>query len=549
MLKLRKNLFIILSTCSLGILLFINILSLFINIKQSFIFNQIGSINWILSYFLIIVFSIKSLIKLIKLSFNKKWFLTLLIIIIFVFLSFFQAIQTASVSHETTQEVACITNSKYLGEKYNQPCFLGYPARQYLIQALPSLFFTKSIVTLNSGAILYFIPGLIIFSYALIYANKNKKYPDEIVSIALSLLLSFYFISHFYFHSFEQSIFPLSLGLAGTGLSLLYKKSGKLDILLLLIIVIQHAIFAYTPALSLVPLFAVFFLIASYQWIKNKRNFVLIIMLFSVITGSSLAISMQNRSDIRVFNNHINSTSSIQDIIKETSAVLKHFFIQHTGGVEFASPIILWVLFTVVFFGSKKNRFNLILIVWALATMLIATTSQGYSKYGLDFRAHRSLVILPILLLGFSTSLIELLQKIKHQRISQIALFLILLATTTLGIHSTNEYLRANKTDDRTLLSLWMQKNTDASQTYDLFIIEPQPYQDLLSLNDKLQYFASSIKSQILAENESCPLEKGIYFINPISPCINSYQNSLRYQPEQYVDTKGYKYEIIIKKN
>jgi len=546
-LRLREHSLVILAICSLITLLALNVTYYIFDTKQLFIFNQIGSFNWVLSYFLIIVFSLRSFIRLVRLSFVKKWFLTLTVLLVFVFLSFFQATKTANVSHETTQEIACITNSKYLGEKYNQPCFLGYPARQYLIQALPSLLLTKSVLALNSGAILFFIPGLFIFSFALLHTNKDKKYTDEIVAITISMLFSFYFMAHFYFYNFEQSIFPLSFGLIGTGLGLLYKKSGKIETLFLLIILIQHAIFSYTPSLSLMPVLLLFLCLKPDKKNMQKKSWVFSILAGLIITGSSLAISIENRYDIRVLDKNGESSQTILSVIKETPAVLKHFFIQHAGGIEFVSPIILWIIFVAMLINIKRAKINFLIIIWALTTMIIATTSHGYAVYGLDFRAHRSLVVLPILMFGFGTSLIDFFQFIKYDRLTKIALSLMLIATTTLGVTLTNNYLNTKSVDDRTLLSLWLQKNLNSTQNYDLYIIGPRPYQDLLSLNDKLQYFAPTVGSQIIADDESCPSGKGVYFVNPISACLNSYQNSPGYQSKHYADSKGYEYEIFIK--
>jgi len=167
-----KLIFIFLISAVLTVLLYLNFWAILNHQPMPSVLLQIGSGFWLLGYFLIVSFSFLCLLKIIRVSHKTQTYFSLLMILIIFWLLIYRAGQTQNISLETTQAVACILNSNFLGEKFNSACFLGYPARAYLIQALPSIIFGRNLWTLNMGAVLIFFPGVIVFTYGLLIQKK-----------------------------------------------------------------------------------------------------------------------------------------------------------------------------------------------------------------------------------------------------------------------------------------------------------------------------------------------------------------------------------------
>lgn len=510
--------------------------------------NQIGNLNWILSYLLITIFSLFCLIKILQFSFKKKKFFSLLALSVLISLALYESFQLRNVSHETTQQVACVLNEKYFGEKFNSSCFLGYPARQYLIQALPSFALGRSVFSLNLGGLLYFIPAILIFIASYLKFNKNENgSEDRVIGIGIMLLLQFHYLNHFLFHFFEQSIFPLSLGFLNLGLLNFYKDNHDKKYLLLFVISLQHLIFAYTPALALVPLLIAFLLYINLKKERKIKN-ILAVVIVILITLSSFLVSGKYRTDIRIFKPDRPKTLFDQTSINDIQTTITHLFIKPQG-VVFAQPFIMLMLISFMLLISFKNRFHFLVLFWAITTIIISTQSNGYNFYGLDFRAHRVMVVIPVFIYYFVLFFTKIFKSKKSSQIINFISVFMMLFLIIFGLKNNRLYMNTQATDDRTLLSLWLQKNISSTQPLKIYIIDPKPYQDFISINDKLQYFQPQLKAIITSQTEYCFYGEGVYITDQSSSCYPWYQRTLIKHGEEFIDTKNHRLSIFYTNN
>lgn len=437
----------------------------------------------------------------------------------------FRAGQIQNISGETTQAVSCILNSEFFGEKFNQSCFLGYPSRAYFIQALPSLIFGRSLFSLNLGAVIIFVPGLIMFTYGLVLKSKNTKLSDLIVGLGLSALLHFYSVNHFLFFSFEQSIFPLSFGLMGFGLLLIYQQQRQLLPLLLFIFVVFLSVFSYTPSLSLLPIFFYYLVSIKYD-ILWKRLVVPII--FATVAVSSIFVSIDYREDIRINSETSGLEGQLMSISDNISMIGKT--LSEPYHTQFVSTWVGVMLIVPVILSGMSNFKHVLPLLWVLGTFYLATFAKGYADYSVSFRVHRGLVILPVVLIEFTQFVNYIFSKFILKRskslnlIVRSLLLLMIFVIFVTGLKKNHEYINTKSADDRQLLNVYMSNNfvySNADKS-ELLIVESPPQQNLISAQDGLQYFAPSISLTRLISTEECFSEKiGLYLFSGDNDCLN----------------------------
>lgn len=355
-----------------------------------------GVMGMVLHGVMIIVlclFALFRLFSLVRFSFQRKSFFILFVLIIWIGLIGFWAQDSRSLSGETTQETACaishLTQSPDKG--LHHTCLFGYPARQYLPQATASLLFDRSLVVVNLAGSMYFIIGLFIFASSCVDFLGKTRRADLFTAIAIALLFHFKFLNHFLFH-FEQSIFPLSFGLmvAGLGLPLLHHKNTALNWGLLGVVVLL-LVHSYTPSLVLLGLvipFSLGFLV------KHKAQafwgaWLVAICILSVV------ISFVYRQDLSLVGS---SQRSYQELARDALQAHTHLLVGNEAA--YASPIAqgVFIAFLLSLLVGLQGKTFFFVGWWAYAVIILAVISKGYSYYAVDFRLHRSMVIIPPLL-------------------------------------------------------------------------------------------------------------------------------------------------------
>ncbi len=157
----------------------------------------------------------------------------------------------ASIHHETTQELA-----QTLDQLRNAPdrgftgtALFGYPARQFLVPALPSLLLGRSALALHLGTAIVFLIALAIFVRGLLDRFGDTWDGDLLVATVLTFVPHIYFFNHFMLF-FEQSIFPFLSGMIVVGIALSLDERSPRWLPWLLGIANLTLIHGYTPGLA-----------------------------------------------------------------------------------------------------------------------------------------------------------------------------------------------------------------------------------------------------------------------------------------------------------
>ncbi len=363
-------------------------------------FGKIGMVLWAISYIFFFMYAFKSFGHLVQQIWIKKHFITLLIVIIMIGIVLDHTTNPSRLWHETTQEIGCMLHQLSTADDwgFHKNCFLnGYPTQQYLLPSIPSLLWGRTLFALNFGGCLYFILGILIFSSALNrYLTHHFDNPDLLGAIILSFLPHFYQVQKLLFH-YEQSIFPFSFMLIACGLFLQFLLFGFThEIIGLIGLLCFYLINVYTTGLSCYGLVVVtiLYLALTKKIPINKK-----IILFSIVVISIifLIVSFSYRGKVSILDSTtFNFTNAIHDVLEACV-----YIVYPKDSIGFASPLLTFLLpMTIICAISFSfGRQAVFAGLWCIATMVFAVTSAGYVTYGIPYRLHRMIQIIPVVMI------------------------------------------------------------------------------------------------------------------------------------------------------
>ena len=187
------------------------------------------------------------------------------------FFNFVGNVNYSDVNQDATQQMAAGINSfSQSNWNFTGSAFLGYPNRQYLLAALPSLLFGRSIFTLHLGFAIPFFFGLIMFYLGLREWCNERRGSSLSALAAVYSLLAFRFVTE-YFMNFEQAITPISLTMILIGLFLKLCKKPDIITMVVLAWTCSYCAGSYTPVLASVGLLIVFLVLYILDIHKNKN--------------------------------------------------------------------------------------------------------------------------------------------------------------------------------------------------------------------------------------------------------------------------------------
>ncbi len=468
-------------------------------------------------------------------------------LLLFFFLIFFFALiiknisDLRNVSGETCGEinngVENLTSQNDFG--YLSTFAYGYPARQYFIPALPSIFWGRSLSSMNLGGSIYFLFGIIIFTSGIFSLLKDNILKEATSIFALASLLHFHFVNHFLFY-FEQSIFPLSFTLILAGLYMhLTSKRDKTEIIILSGFILLNLIYSYTPSLSIYVLtlpIGLFLLKSKELTLKEKALF-LFIFLLSIV---SLQISFKLRHDINIF--QLNERG-VEQLVKDLGEMIDIVFWGNPPGFyssTFFQPFFISLLASFLFFVfGPKYAF---LALWMLIIIILSVISRGYTYYGVHFRLHRSIVILPI----FLTMIVFLINKISTTIKPKYFIVLLLIIIFS-GIQYHQKIIN-NRTPTYQLTSIfWLNdhiKTSSISEDKKPIYFADNQLQDFNMMNNLFEYFAPTFRDEGYRNdifNLNCQINKnykGIILIKNNHQCFETLKKEA--EKSEYIKYYGY---------
>lgn len=422
------------------------------------IIGRFGTLIWIFAFFLLLFEAFYAFYKIVKKSILKKTFLTLIVLLFFVTTAFLGVNNLENSNFETTLEISCaINNFSSIDFGFRNTCLYGYPDRQLFIPALPSLLFGRNFIALNIGGALYFISGLIIYSWGILNFFKNSKYSDAICAILISSLFNFYYINRFSFAN-EQSIFPISFAMMALGMLLsltnhnFYKNIGLIGIL------IAYLTFAYTTGLffSFFVIAILFYLFFSFAKTKNQKIFIS----FVIFAGFLFFISsLLFRQDLHLVKNNPNVNVIANLYYGFTHLIVRGFNTNYVS--EIFQLFFLIGLFAP--FLLRQRKYYLFIFAWIIGVFTLSIVSKGYAYYPIDFRVHRGIVAIPVILICLGL----VLESIRIPFVKKSLFYNALLVTLfTSAVAYQNNFIKSHinmESQRHTSFNLWLKDKLKAS--------------------------------------------------------------------------------------
>jgi len=333
---------------------------------------------------------------------DRLWYLAAFLFPPLLILFDIQGITYTVLNTESTQQLAAAMeyahNSRDLGI-FNL-AFLGYPSRQYLLAALPSLIFGTGLITLRLGyAAFYLIAYLSFLSATWAYLRHWKfKFPLLLASFAgLSVALATFPL--LLARIFEQTIIPISvvlLFLAG----LLFFLIRPAPIPALWVFwsfgMMPHS---YSPTLGFMALAVPLLGYLCFPWDKLRTLTLLGVLAYGAATMAS-SIAIQGQADVLRGRFTLGGVPNltVADWLYRYGVGFHAAF----GLEESLIPAHLVLGSLIILYASlrqKDFRF-LLLVLWSIGVVFFALALQGYCWGVPEWDLHRAMIILPPLSLA-----------------------------------------------------------------------------------------------------------------------------------------------------
>lgn len=515
----------------------------------------VGVTYWSLLWLTLFVYTGYALTRLSHTLIQSRMWITTIVALLYLGTFIVSLPDARHLSGESTREISCViahlTNTKDMG--FSSVCHLGYPARQFYIPAVPTMLFGRSLVALQTGSLLYFIAGFIVFVRGLVIANKRHKHADLTGGVILTTLFHFHMATYIVL-TFEQAVYPMSFAMFTVGLWLTWLHERSTVVLLLLGLIQLILIHSYTPALAVMALNLLLFLVFAYEAYRQKsKRWVLFIVIFFV-SCLSLWVSVQTRSDIRILTT---KTPITFEMVFTTLGETWRHIVYKSGTIPWTSP-----MFTLPFVGTLAlgllGVFGLpisVITLWILSVIAVAVISNGYASGSVDYKLQRATVMIPYFL--------ALLTEIsKYIRVPKKILIVIIFLFSITGIGTFMD-IRSKKQDmHQVMLARFLAPHIPTSEQKGIWVgtifiaSDVSPYIKADNFEDAALYFLPGWhgKMKHLPEKEEggCRLEKGIWVIPSSHPCSRSLQSSGRAKrwdtgwfPEIKDKTKGIAVDLL----
>ena len=306
-------------------------------------------------------------------------------------------VEHVQLQHEATQEVAAgLGGAQESGWNYTGVGHLGYPNRQYLIAALPSLFLGRGLLALRLGFALPFLFGAFLFWAGARDAWSRLPGGGAAAALATLSVPAFpYAIDHLRWY--EQTIFPLAATLAAAGWLLIAIRRPSVTALLGLAWIGALLGCSYTPALASSGLLGVTLLwLAASSRRPTERRLAMGWMSVAAITVGFAALSFITRLDLFKEVDQTTVKAELAGPLREAFAI----FLFEVPKL-FIPPALYLPIMAIVVLGlvGRLQLPGLAIAWWTLAVVATTAILRGYADPPPSFGMHRALVVIPPLLL------------------------------------------------------------------------------------------------------------------------------------------------------
>lgn len=474
---------------------------------------------------------------------RKRHLLVLVVFIVSLFVTFWNIQAVKHPSGEPTLEVAAGLNSLSVPDfNYTEHAFLGYPQRQYLIAAVPSLLFGRSIVSLKLGfAIPFFLALWVLYGGLRVYFSE-KKYGYYVSSCTIAAIISFPYIIEF-LHKYEQVIYPVSFTMHALGIYLMYLKKRSWGSIVSLAWMGGLLGTSYTPALGVWLLLVVVLSGQSYADMRHKRQRdAFIVACCVLIVAVYGALSFLTRIDL-TFDKQVGD-APIQELIERVTAGYSIFFLSSLK--QYLSPpliLIVWVYIVTSLF-LRNGKAHLVIVTWILGTIAASVHFRGYAVPPPALAMHRSIVVIPIMVVSIAA------WAYSHLYLDKLALKASLFTTVILVLSTFSVFYVVNGEFETPanrvhyvigdLQEISRQQHVDMSKP--LYIGIFLQNSDFSSLSDYLAYYAPY--ATVIQDSPQCLADvfshhQGVFYFLPNHPCLDGMQTNKFHWSDLQINTSG----------
>ena len=287
---------------------------------------------------------------------------------------------------------------------YTGHAFVGYPARQFIIVAIPSLLFGNGVFWLQFGYATLFFSGVLCFYLGVRHYFAVKQYSELWAVVTVLSCFTFPYLMH-YLYEMEQILLPISLVMHVLGWFLLSQERLTAPRAAILAWISGLLGTSYTPSLAAWLLFLGFFVLLIFRAARAKRRPEVVLWasvgVYTLVFG---LCSFLTRIDVRLGSKPGHSTESVL-------AALKVFFLGHP---QEYMPSVLAVLVAVFFLLALTGRLGFIkwiIAMWLLVVIYFSATSSGYAPYDPVFTLYRSILLIPVMMLACWDSYLGLFKR------------------------------------------------------------------------------------------------------------------------------------------
>lgn len=311
----------------------------------------------------------------------------------------------------TQQAAAGLDAFTRLDLNYTGRAFLGYPARQYLLAALPALLAGRSETALQVGFAWPFWLGLLLFADSLRAWGREKeiRHGDGLALAAVSALFVFPYVTEYYLY-FEHTLFPVCFSLQAIGWLLLFLLRPTLFHAIALCWTGSMLVYCYTTGLAAVVLLIVLLLLICIKVLLQTKKTLpevtawpeafaahpypaLTVLVVAVFVLAMVVLSLAFGRGDRI---SVLRSTELSDIIKAARAGLSIAFLHRPATYAgYLLPLVwLYLAFALLYrFGLA----HFIVAGWTLGVIILSQVLQGYAIYPAAISFSRTLVTVPVL--------------------------------------------------------------------------------------------------------------------------------------------------------
>lgn len=363
------------------------------------------------------------------------------------------------INYESAEELASfLKNNVHKPDwGYTAAAFVGYPARQYIIVAIPSLLYGREVFWLQFGYAILFYSGVLCFFLGVRHYFSLKQHGELWALFTVLSCFTFPYLIR-YLYLMEQTILPIAFVMHALGWFLLSVQ--RLTAARALIVAWISGLLgtSYTPALAAWILFQIFFLLLLLRAARQRRRAQ--IVLWVSVWAYTLTVglcSFVTRIDVRL-------TPQPGHIAQSLLTGLKTFFLGYS--TEYMSPVLA-IPVAVFFLLALTGRLGLIkwiTVGWLLAVVYFSVTSAGYAPYDPVYTLYRSILLIPVMMLACWDSYLDFFKKFKQWKYAGPILSVILcLAAAAATIHLYSERQKSYEPSSKELFILFLLNRAESA--------------------------------------------------------------------------------------